>query len=95
MSVVKANVNNCQRILKEWSRVSFGNISQTLAEKKKQIKVAEGEVVRSGNGDRLHVLKAELRELLTKEEKLWQQCSKLHWLKEGDQNTCYFHGKAS
>ena len=94
MSVVEANVNNCQRILKEWSRVSFGNISQTLAEKKKQIKVAEGEVVRSGNGDRLHVLKAELRELLTKEEKHWQQHSKLHWLKEGDQNTRYFHGKA-
>ena len=57
--------------------------------------MAEREVVRSGNGDRLHVLKAELRELLTKEEKLWQQRSKLHWLKEVDQNTSYFHGKAS
>ena len=57
--------------------------------------MAEGEAVRSGNGDRLHVLKVELRELLIKEEKLWQQCSKLHWLKEGDQNTHYFHGKAS
>ena len=71
MSVVKANVNNYQRNLKEWIRVSFGNISWALAETKKQIKVAEGEVVRSGNGERLHVLKAELRELLTKEEKLW------------------------
>ena len=57
--------------------------------------MVEGEAVRSGNGDRLHVLKAELRELLIKEEKLWQQRSKLHWLKEGDQNTRYFHGKAS
>ena len=43
MLVVKANVNNCQRNLKEWSRVSFGNISRVsfgnisraLAEKKK------------------------------------------------------------
>ena len=35
MSVVKANVNNCQRNLKEWSRVSFGNISRALVEKKK------------------------------------------------------------
>ena len=57
--------------------------------------MAEGVAVRSGNGDRLHVLKAELRQLLTKEEKLWQQRSKLHWLKEGDQNTHYFHGEAS
>lgn len=43
----------------------------------------------------MHELKAELRELLTKEEKLWQQHFKLHWPKEGDQNTSYFHGKAS
>ena len=70
MLVVEANVNNYQWYLKEWSRVSFGNISRTLAEKKKQIKVTEGEAVRSGNGDQLHVLKAELRELLIKEEKL-------------------------
>ena len=52
-------------------------------------------MLRSGNEDRLRVLKVELRELLIKEEKLWQQRSKLHWLKEGDQNTRYFHGKAS
>ena len=35
MSVVEANMNNYQRYLKEWSRVSFGNISRALAEKKK------------------------------------------------------------
>ena len=45
MAVVEANVNNFQRCLKEWSRVSFGNISRALAEKKKQIKVVEGDAV--------------------------------------------------
>lgn len=41
------------------------------------------------------LLKAELRYLPSIEEKLWQQRSKLHWLKEGEQNTRYFHGKTS
>ena len=78
MSVVEANVKHCQRKLEEWSKASFGNISRALAEKKQKVKAAEGEVVRSGNANRLHELKVELRELLTKEEKLWQQCFKLH-----------------
>ena len=35
MSVVEANVKNCQRHLKKWSKASFGNISRALVEKKK------------------------------------------------------------
>nr|POE93682.1 hypothetical protein CFP56_56268 [Quercus suber] len=50
MLVVEANVNHHQRKLKEWSKVSFGNISWALVEKKQQVKAAEGEAVRSGEG---------------------------------------------
>ena len=89
MFVVKANAKHCQRKLKEWSKASFGNISRALVKKKQQVKEAEGEAMRSCNANRLHELKVELKELLTKEEKLWQQRSKLHWLKEGDQNTTF------
>ena len=32
---------------------------------------------------------------MSSEEKLWQQRSKLHWLKKRDQNTSYFQVKAS
>ena len=45
--------------------------------------MAEGVAVRSGNGDRLHVLKAELRELLTKEEKLGSNAQSCIGLKKG------------
>ena len=78
MSVVEADLRTCQDKLREWSRSSVGNITRQIAEKKKQVKEAEKEAIKGKNIDRLHSLKTELRDLLTSEEKLWQQRSKLH-----------------
>lgn len=95
MTVIEGNTVQCQSKLRLWSKTSFGNINRALIEKKNLVKKAEEEVVKGGNIDRLLMLKVELRDLLSSEEKLWQQRSKLHWLKEGDQNTRHFHGKTS
>ena len=40
-------------------------------------------------------LKGELWTLLVQEEKLWQQRVKTAWLKDGDQNSKFFHSRAS
>ena len=39
--------------------------------------------------------KSELNCWIEKENLIWKQRAKLHWFKEGDCNTSYFHAKAS
>lgn len=39
-------------------------------------------------------LRNELTTLLIKEERFWKQRAKVQWLKEGDQNTRFFHSMA-
>ncbi|KAL0348025.1 UNVERIFIED_CONTAM: hypothetical protein Sangu_1030300 [Sesamum angustifolium] len=41
------------------------------------------------------MLRTELEELLEREETLWKQRGKALWLKEGDQNTSFFHARAT
>ncbi|XP_075640701.1 uncharacterized protein LOC142612501 [Castanea sativa] len=50
--------------------------------------------VNGGGLDIVYRLKDEIRTLLAQEVKLWQQQSRIAWLKYGDKNSCYFHIRA-
>lgn len=55
----------------------------------------ERAAINGGDGAALVKLKQELVGLVVKEERLWHQRSKTHWMKESDKNSKYFHHKAS
>ncbi|KAK4397093.1 putative mitochondrial protein [Sesamum angolense] len=40
-------------------------------------------------------IRGELEHLLAREEVFWKQRGKIHWLREGDRNTSFFHNHAS
>ena len=95
MSKVMMNFDTCKSQLRVWSKKSFGNVVNTLSEKRKNLKIAEESATKGGSVEFFLQLKAEVAELLRVEEKMWQQRSHVHWMLLGDQNSSYFHNRAS
>ena len=95
MSMVVEKVGMCQEKLKWWSRRCFGNVTWEIAKKKRQMRKAEDAALNGNNVGLMVKLKEELSSLLVKEEKMWHQQSKTHWMKLGNKNSNHFHNKAS
>jgi hypothetical protein len=81
--------------LRKWNKEVFGNIFE---EKKKleqemediQQKGIQG-IFSSNLTEREAKVKDDLIKRKRREETLWCQKSRIHWLKEGDKNTRFFH----
>lgn len=95
MSRVEEKVDWCRRNLKWWSKFAFGNMIRSLREKKDKLRSADEEAIRGGSISWVQRLKKEISILLVREEQMWKQRSRALWLKEGDNNTNYFHSRAS
>lgn len=87
-------IDGCQTKLQAWSRMHFGNICRSLAEKKKLLAQAEAISKLGGNHEQVKILRGEVYELMVKENCLWQQRSRVR-LNSGDLNTSYFHSRAT
>ena len=95
MYSVWEKIHECRRGLRKWSKQSFGSIKQQIREREDQLKAAEAKSMMGSDHAQVITLKNKLHTLLAKDERMWRQRSRVEWLREGDQNTRYFHSKAT
>nr|POF21903.1 putative ribonuclease h protein [Quercus suber] len=92
---VLQKVSNCQSQLKLWNKNEFGNVKGALARKRKLLAKAESNAI-SGQGiSQVKILREEIAKLMVLEECMWNQRAKSDWLRHGDQNSKYFHCRAT
>lgn len=78
-----------------WAREVFGWIRRQIARLKQQLKEAKERAASTGCSPETRDIEDQLREIYTREEIMYRQCSRVDWLKAGDQNTKYFQNRAS
>lgn len=88
-------MDRCGKDLAWWNKNVFGNVKRELENKKKALLEAKRKAWHSGLNFRVRELQLEINILLDREARMWNQRAHILWLSNEDNNTKYFHRKAT
>lgn len=90
-----ALIKGCEEELTTWNKASFKQVNQKLKEARRQLLRMQNLDIIQPNTSGIREAQKNVQLWLQREEVMWKQRSRIQWLKESDQDTKYFHSRAS
>jgi len=79
----------------DWSKNNLGDLEKRIKRARRDLEACRKGMLNGQNVSREAILRYKLERLEDQKELYWRQRAHVHWLREGDRNTKFFHQYAS